>query len=319
MTDGIIIRVVDVKLAAGGAKVVYYVEDRQVQCTWEGTPPSVGDVFVIDPRHPGRNAQKLGGPEVESWTADNDALRWRKPVTPTSKISRMEVLRQRHTVRHAVRDYLDGQGFIEIDVPLLVHGASPDIAIDSFKVEDRYLVSSAEYQLKRLAVGGFSKPYSLTKNFRRGDASRVRNPEFTMLEWGRVGCSMREIENDAEYMVADALDALELQPVVSYQGNKIDLKAPWDRIPVLEAIERVTGVAMRNFDAESCRKAAVAAGLEVRNEWAENKAFLFSLLMDHIQPKLGDEKPVFLTEWPMFQTTSASADPSDPTLARRSE
>ncbi len=250
---------------------------------------------------------------------DNDATRWLKPASPDGGPSRMDILRQRHIIRGALRSYLDGQGFIEIDAPLLVHGASPDISIDSFKVGDLYLVSSTEYQMKRLAIGGFTQIYSLTKNFRRGDLTSFRNPEFSMLEWGRVGSDMRQIENDAEYMLADALDGLNISPRIDYQGKKIDLTYPWDRVPVLEAIERVTGSPMRDFSAASCRRAIEKAGLEVRPDWAEHEDFLFSLLMDHIQPRLGDDKPVFLTEWPFYETTSAGADPSDPSLARRSE
>jgi len=120
-------------------------------------------------------------------------------------------------------------------------------------------------------------------------------------------------------MVEWALDALQVSPVVIYQGRKINLKAPWDRIPVLDAIERITGVAIRNFDAASCRRAVEAAMLEIRPDWAENTGFLFSVLMDHVQSQLGNDRPVFLTEWPFFQTTSAAANPDDPKLARRSE
>ncbi len=310
-----IIRVVDVSLSKGQCRVAYYVEDREVPCLWTGTPPQIGDVYVIDPERPGVNARKLGSPQ--DWTPDNDALRWRRPLP--SGLSRMEILRRRHTIKRAVRQYLDGQGFIEIDPPLLVRGTTPDIAVESFKVEDRYLATSTEYQLKRMAVGGFSRLYSLTQNFRSGDNSTVRNPEFTMLEWGRVGEDMRQIENDIESMVVTAAEDLQLPTVIDYQGHKIDLSPPWERVPVLAMIERVTGVPIKDFDAASCRKAAQAAGMDVRPDWAENRDFLFSLLMDFIQPRLGIEHPLFLTEWPMFQTTSAGADPSDPALANRSE
>ena len=313
-----LIRVIDVQLKAEDCHVVYYVEDHETQCLWQGTPPKEGDVFVIDPTQPGKNARKIGEAIPGSWTAGNDALRWRQPVTPEGP-SRMEILRQRHIIRRAMRAYLDQQEFLEIDTPLLVRGASPDIAVESFSVGDRYLVSSTEYQLKRLAVGGFTRIYSLTQNFRPGDKSQYRNPEFTMLEWGRVGGDMRQIENDLEAMVASALEQLHLPSTINYQGRMIDLGRPWERLPVLAAIERITGVPMNDFDLDSCRKAASAAGMEIRPSFAEDRDFLFSLLMDFIQPQLGIERPIFLTEWPMFQSTSAGADPSDPTLANRSE
>jgi lysyl-tRNA synthetase class 2 len=320
MSIDAIVRITDVHSAPEGSRVVFCIEDRETRCLWEGmTPPRVGDIFVIDPQHPGRDARKIAEAAPGSWVAGNDALRWRQPVSPSSAITRMEILRRRHVLRRVVRDFLDGQGFIEIDTPLLVRGAPPDACIDSFNIEGRYLISSSEYQLKRLVIGGFTRLYSLTKNFRRGDQSRFRNPEFTMLEWQRAGGTMQEIENDAETFTAKALDALKMPPVVSYQGRKIDLKSPWDKVPVADAVERMTGVTMKNFEADSCRKAAEAAGLEIKPAWAENRDFLFSLLMDHLQPGLGEDRPVFLTEWPLFQTTTAAADPNDPTLAQRSE
>ncbi|MFA5040071.1 MAG: amino acid--tRNA ligase-related protein [Bdellovibrionales bacterium] len=250
---------------------------------------------------------------------DNDVERWQRPILPTGGPSRIEILGQRHAIRRAVQNYLDAKGYIEIEPPLLVHGASPDICIDSFKVGDRYLVSSTEYQLKRMALGGFSRIYSLTKNFRDGDISPVRNPEFSMLEWGRIGGTMNEIENDAESMVAASLDALKLPSVISYQGKEINLRAPWEKMPVMDAVEYATGVAMKNFDAASCCRAAKAVGLEIRPDWEDDRDFLFSLLMDYIQPQLGVSRPVFLTEWPFFQTTSAGADADNPTIACRSE
>ena len=314
-----IIRVIDVQAATEGCKVVYAVEDTETLCLWEGTPPKTGDVFVIDTQNPGKGARKLGEAAEGSWTAGNDALRWRKPVTPGG-VSRMEILRRRHIIRRAVRGFLDQQGFMEIDAPLLVRGASPDLAVGAFGVGDRYLVSSTEYQLKRMAIGGFTRLYSLTQNFRKGDSNgRYRNPEFTMLEWGRVGGDMRQIEDDVEIMVAQALDQLGLSSTITYQGQEINLARPWEKLSVLAAIERFTGIAVNDFDVASCRKAAEAAGMEIREDWANNRDFLFSLLMDHIQPQLGREHPVFLTEWPMFQTTSATADATDPTLANRSE
>lgn len=315
-----IIRISDVRKSPDGTKVAYYLEDKEFLCLWEGAAPGIGHVYAIDPEHPGRDARKISAPSSTESLANTDVLRWRKPVSPQSGISRMEILRRRALIRRALRSYLDSQGFIEIDVPHLVHGASPDVCVDSFKVDDRYLVSSTEYQLKRLVMGGFTRLYSLTNNYRKGDdTTSFRNPEFTMLEWGRVGETMRAMESDIEAFVAEALEALKLPSDIVYQNRIIDMKGPWERLPVLEAINRYTGAKIANFDAPSCRKAAETANLEIHPEWAENKNFLFSLLMDHIQPNLGTTRPVFLTEWPLFETTSASADPSDPTLANRTE
>ncbi len=312
-----LIRIIDVAPSKEGLRVTYYNEDKETTCLWEGTPPHIGDVYALDPAN-AKEPRFISGPQPGAWHPHNDAVRWREPLLP-SGLSRMDILKRRHIVKRAVRKYLDSQNFIEIDSPLLVRGTTPDIAVESFSVGDRYLATSTEYQLKRMAVGGFTRIYSLTQNFRKGDSSGHRNPEFTMLEWGRVGESMRAIENDVEEMVTAAAAELGLPDVIAYQGCDINLKRPWERLPVLKAIERVTGVKMHDFDAASCRKAAEAVGMDIRADWAENRDFLFSLLMDFIQPKLGMKRPQFLTEWPIFQTTSSGADPSDPTLANRSE
>ena len=234
----------------------------------------------------------------------NDETRWRQPIAG-SDLTRAEVLRRRHTIRKAVRGYLDDQGYLEIDAPLLVRGTTPDPAVESFRVGDRYLVTSTEYQMKRLAAGGFERLYSLTQNFRVGDGGSFRNPEFTMLEWGRVGVALDRIEADAEGFVAAAMAALGLSETLVYQGCSIDMRTPWERLSVAEAIERVTGFGFAQFDAENCRGALIATAVAIQPEWADDRDFLFSLLMTHIQPRLGESRPVFIRDWPFYETTSA--------------
>ena len=246
-----------------------------------------------------------------------DGTRWRQPIEGAG-ITRADVLGRRHTIRRAVRDYLDGEGFIEFDSPLLVRGATPDPAVESFAVGDRYLVASTEYQMKRLAIGGFDRLYSLTQNFRPGDIGPVRNPEFTMVEWGRVGAKLSEIEADAEAFVMLALDQLGLSTTIQYARRAIDMKPPWDRMSVAEAITKCTGAPFGRFDLANCRRAVEAAGIALQTEWAEDRDFLFSLLMTHIQPMLGQDRPVFLREWPFYETTTARAG-EDGHTADRSE
>lgn len=237
-----------------------------------------------------------------------DSARWLRPGP--SGHSRKEILRRRHTIKRAVRDYLHEEGFIEIDVPLLVRGTTPDAAIDSFQVEDRYLSTSAEYQLKRMEVGGFEKLYSLTQNFRRGDRGRFRNPEFTMLEWARIGATLREIEEDVERFTMRAHKALGGSGVIEYDGFKIDLAPPWDRLSIAAAVEKYAGARLPDFTAKSFASALEKAGLQVKDEWRGDVTFLFTVLLDHVQQFLGFEKPVFLCEWPNFLTSSAQAHES---------
>jgi len=234
---------------------------------------------------------------------DNDQVRWRRPLA--GGLSRLNVLQKRHVVRRAVRDYLDGVGYIQIDVPLLVHGTTPDYGVESFRLDDRYLITSSDYQLKRLEIGGIEKVYSLTQNFRPGDSGTYRNPEFTMLEWEQVGANITDIEKDARHLTLKAMEVLGLQGSLVYQGQPIEMHKAWARLSVAEAIEKYTGAAMRDFGLECCQRAVKAAGIELRPEWANDADFLFSLVMDHIQPDLGRDQPVFVYDWPAHHTTSA--------------
>lgn len=232
-----------------------------------------------------------------------DTERWLKPGSVG--VSRMEILRHRHIVKRAVRDYLHNEDFLEIDIPLLVRGTTPDAAIESFAVEDRYLSTSAEYQIKRMEIGGFGKLYSLTQNFRRGDRGRFRNPEFTMLEWARVGGTLRQIEEDVERFTVAAHRALGGNGVILYQGKTINLAPPWDRLGVIDAVEKYTGVRMSGFTPPDMIRALDAAKIPVNDDWHNDTTFLFTVLLDHIQQFLGFEKPVFLCDWPNFLTSSA--------------
>jgi elongation factor P--beta-lysine ligase len=296
---GTIARIIDI---TPNSSVIILVGPHQHQVTWSGETPSLGDVYQIDAKQ--QPLRKLATAQNGTVLKDGDALRWRH--ADKNGRTRMEALYQRHTVRRAVRDYLDGEGFIEIDTPLLVKGTTPDAEIESFSLADRYLIPSAEYQIKRMEIGGFDRTYTLTQNFRQGDRGTYRNPEFTMLEWARVGESLQAIETDVERFTMAAHKALGGTGTLNYQGHAIDLTAPWDRLSVRDAITNIIGVTVNDFTAPSLLTAVKAASIETRSAWHDDAVMLFTLVLDHIQPHLGFKKPVFLTEWPSFLTSSTN-------------
>jgi lysyl-tRNA synthetase class 2 len=248
---------------------------------------------------------------------ESDATRWAKPGK--DRLSRADILRKRQTIARAVRAYMDGEGFLEIDAPLLVHGTTPDAGINSFRCEDRYLVTSTEHQIKRLEAGGFDKLYTLTKNFRRADGEGpTHNPDFTMLEWNRVGASLEVIEDDAAQIVLAGHRALGGKGMLSYGGREVHLTLPWPRLTVVDALEKHAGVRLADFELPSVRKAVEAAGIRIHTEWAHDRTFLFSVLIDWLQEHLGLEKPVFLRDWPNIMTSMALDKPGE-SVADRSE
>lgn len=306
-----------IHVSASSAKVVVMIGDVEHEIAWSGELPVLGDAFLVTAQNPLHIIEKIGASVPGVWNSEGDGMRWRRHNAQGQ--TRMEILWQRHAIRRAIRDYMDGEGFIEIDAPLLVHGATPDATIQSFPVGDRYLISSAEYQIKRLEVGGFDRTYTLTQNYRRDDGEGpYRNQEFTMLEWARVGQSLSVIEADVERMTLAAHKLLGGAGTLVYQGRNIDLTPPWDRLTVADAIERFAGAKLADFSLTSMQRAVQKAGISVSDKWQDDIYFLFSLLMDHIQPSLGLNRPVFLCDWPAFETSSAQ-EKAGREVAERSE
>lgn len=304
MSQKHIIRILDVS----DSGVTFYTGSRQQTIDWPEAPPKIGDVSEVSlapTLHIHRQLAKAGR-DID-WR-QSDSFRWRKPL-PDGQ-NRMDVLTARHHIKRALRDYFHGQGFIEIDMPLLVRGTTPDAEVPSFGIEDRYLATSCEYQIKRMEIGGFDKIYTLTQNFRRGDTGGYRNPEFTMLEWARVGASLADIESDAENFIRTAWQALHGDKPFEYQGKKIDLSPPWQRQTVRDAITAHSGVQIERFDAQSLQACAAALGITISPQHANDAGFLFSAVFEDIQPKLGFDRPVFITEWPRHMTASADLDAS---------
>lgn len=274
--------------------------------------PMIGDVFSITlPPAFSVLRQLASTTEVNSPTTA-DARRWTQPVSADR--TRHDILSARHLIKRAVRDYLHHEGFIEIDMPLLVRGTTPDAEVHSFDVltqdtDARYLATSCEYQIKRMEIGGFDRLYTLTQNFRAGDHGRHRNPEFTMLEWARVGQSLTDIENDAQNFLQQAHKALGGDGArLLYQGREIDIASPWQRLSLRDAIQQYLHVTLPDFSAPKMRTALHNLGVDVQTDWHDNTDMLFSLLFDQLQPHLGQERPVFIQEWPRRMTASAALD-----------
>lgn len=307
-------RIIDIMPENNTCLIVYGSQQKIIPCE-----PSLklGDIYLVDSNAPEVFVRKLGEAEQPIKWSQSDAMRWRKP--DNNGITRMEVLAKRHKIKRAVRHYLDEQDFLEIDVPLLVNGTTPDLAIESFAVGKKYLVTSTEYQIKRMEIGGFDKTYTLTQNYRQDDLGTYRNPEFTMLEWARVGQTLTDIEIDVENFFLAAHKAVGGDGVIlHYQGQDIDITAPWDRLTIRQAVKQVLNIDLPDFNPSSMAQAVHAANIDIRPEWLDDPATLFTLLLDHIQPYLGQKKPVFLHEWPAFLTSSAQSD-SLYTMVERSE
>lgn len=248
-----------------------------------------------------------------------DAIRWKKTTDGPSRMSRLV---QRHQIMAAIREDLYNQHFLEIETPLLVKGTCPDIHIDSVQAGDGYLVTSTEYQIKRMIVGGFEKVFTLTKNFRAHDRGRFHSTEFTMLEWARAFETLEKIEEDAVRFICKAFRQLyPNQTSLKFNGHAIDfLGSPWERLTVQEALSKHLGLKeLEDFSLKPLLSACKGAGLDLPESLCHDKHLVITYVMDLLQSHLGISTPTFLQEWPAFLTSSAPISLKDPHVAERSE
>lgn len=207
-------------------------------------------------------------------------------------------LEQRARIAGAVHGLFDRAGFLEVETPLRVESPAPEIHIDPEPAGDRYLIASPELQMKRLLAAGYERVYQLCRCFRRGERGDLHQPEFTLLEWYRLGGSIGDLMRDCEELVGAAARAVDAFPIARRGEDRVDLTPPFDRIDLGDAFERAAGW---------------------RPGAAPDPERFDRALIDLVEPWLPRERPVFLTGYPASMASLARLDPDDPTRAERFE
>ncbi len=236
---------------------------------------------------------------------------------------RRDIFRQRAAVITAMRRFLDGRGFVEVETPVLqpIYGgaaASPFVTHHNQLDQDLYLRIATELYLKRLMVGGFEGVYEIGKNFRNEGVDRLHNPEFTALECYQAYADYTDMMHLTEQMVrAIALDVTGSTSIV-YQGHQIDVGSEWDRIPLVAAIRDRTGLdILETTTVETLWDAMLAAGLkgvERKPTWGKLVDEVFSTC---VQPTL--IQPTLILDYPVELSPLAKRKPEMPTLTERFE
>jgi lysyl-tRNA synthetase, class II len=153
-----------------------------------------------------------------------------------------ELFLLRTKVVSAIRRYLDEEGFVEVETPVLQPRfggafAHPFVTHSHELETDLYLRIATELYLKRLVVGGLERVYEIGKDFRNESVSYKHQPEFTMLEWYEAYADYRDTMERIETMLEQvALDALGTT-AVRFRGHEVDLKRPWQRVGFVESLE----------------------------------------------------------------------------------
>ena len=234
-----------------------------------------------------------------------------------SEESRAEAMLRTRIVS-SMRAWLDSEGFVEVETPILqprYGGAFAEPFVTHYNAldADYYLRIATELYLKRLIVGGLEKVYELGKDFRNEGVSYKHNPEFTQLEWYEAYADYRDTMERMERLVEHVARETIGGTQVTFRGHEVDLKAPWKRVKLIDALEQ-QGLWTR--DEPELRGRLEERQLDTKHDktWAQ--------LVDHaltsfVEPTLIE--PTILHDYPIELSPFARATDDDPEITERFE
>lgn len=229
---------------------------------------------------------------------------------------------KRSMIIKLIRDFFYERGFLEVETPMMqaIPGgakARPFITHHNTLDMDLYLRIAPELYLKRLVVGGMEKVFELNRNFRNEGISTRHNPEFTMLECYQAYADYETMMKLTEDLFEKICLELTGSTEIDYQGEKLNFKTPWERLPMAEAVKRHAGADFASVESdEEAVKLAKEAGVEIEGKCSKWKAMAL-VFEEKVEERLF--QPVFITEFPQEISPLAKRDPKRPYLVERFE
>ena len=228
---------------------------------------------------------------------------------------------QRATVIRTIRRVLDEAGYTEVETPTLqgiAGGASARPFITHFNAldTDMYMRIATELYLKRLIVGGFEGVYEIGKNFRNEGMDRNHNPEFTCMELYVQYKDYNWMMAFTEKLLETVCIAVNGKPEREIDGNMVSFKAPYRRLPILDAIKEKTGYDLSGMDEAQIREVCGKLGMEIDDTMGKGK------LIDEIFGEFCEGtfiQPTFITDYPVEMSPLTKMHRSKPGLTERFE
>ena len=228
---------------------------------------------------------------------------------------------KRATVLRTMRRVFDEAGYTEVETPTLqsiAGGASARPFITHFNAlnQDMYMRIATELYLKRLIVGGFEGVYEIGKNFRNEGMDRTHNPEFTCMELYVQYKDYNWMMSFTENLLETICTEVNGKPECMIDGNLVSFKAPYRRLPILEAIKEETGYDLEGKSEEEIREIANKLGIETDETMGKGK------LIDEIFGETCEGKfiqPTFITDYPVEMSPLTKKHRSKPGLTERFE
>lgn len=232
------------------------------------------------------------------------------------------IFKKRSQIIKGIRHYLNNQGFMEVETPVfqpLAGGAlaRPFITHHHALDQELYLRIALELYLKRLIVGGFDKVYEIGRVFRNEGLDTKHNPEFTMLESYQAYADYKDVMVLVENMVSTVAMEIAGDTKVQFGENIIDLKPPWKRLPLRQALIDSAGIDFVDYpDAKTLGDKMRSLDLEV-DPTKDKGRLIDDLITTFIEP--GMMQPTFLIDYPIEMSPLAKTKPDDERIVERFE
>ena len=265
--------------------------------------------------------------EVDGKTVSHDAftdkeLRYRRryldlAVNPETK----ETFVARAKISSSMRSFLENKGYIEVETPVLqpIYGganARPFKTHHNALDMDLYLRIADELYLKRLIVGGFEGVFEISKDFRNEGVDKLHNPEFTMMELYIAYKNYDFMMVVAEEMVAYIAQEVTGSTEIEYQGEKIDLAPPWERLTMIDSIKKYTSLNVDIGNVDQLKQYAKDLDIEVEKFWGPGK-IIEEIFSECVENKIS--RPTFIIDFPREVSPLAKKSPSNPDMVERFE
>jgi lysyl-tRNA synthetase class 2 len=251
---------------------------------------------------------------------------------PDVHTDRQPLLRARRRVLAALRDHLETRDFVEVETAILQISPGNETHLHAFATELRsprgggrhvYLHTSPEFACKKLLAAGERRIFEFARVFRNREQGALHHPEFTMLEWYRTEEPVEALMDDCAHFLAIAAAAAGTDRFM-FRGREADPMAVPERITVADAFGLYAGIDLLatlgngppHRDRLAAQARAAGVGLADDDTWSD----IFSrVLVERVEPRIGNGRATFLTEYPAHEAALARPKPDDPRVAERFE
>ena len=203
-------------------------------------------------------------------------------------------LTERAQIIQSIRSFFIDRGYLEVETPHRIPANAPEPHIDAVASGSCALHTSPELAMKRMLAAGYEQLFQICRVWRNGERGQFHLPEFTLLEWYRVGIDYNALMNEC----MELLFVLLPKGKLDRGGRTIDLTMPWQKLTITEAFTQYASMDLNQALTSDCFE---------------------EILTSEVEPHLGKEKPTFLTEYPSSLAALARSKPGEPQVAERFE